>query len=137
MSTEHRRAPRREVVQIDRVGAWGQVKYQHKLSCGHIEVRPRAATTGSLACAWCLRAEEKNTEIKALSAPSVSFIPEEEQSITDFDTMVERLRAGIAAKFSVPLEAIDINVTYVDGNLQITSGIVFLSAADIARLGKS
>lgn len=137
MSTEHRRAPRREVVQIDRVGAWGQVKYQHKLSCGHIEVRPRAATTDTLACAWCLRAEEKDTEIKALSAPAISFIPEEEQSITDFDTMVERLRAGIAAKFSVPLEVVDINVTYVDGNLQITSGIVFLSATDVARLGKS
>lgn len=137
MSTEHRRAPRREVVDISRTGAWGQVTYQHKLSCGHIESRPRASSSKMLACAWCLRAGEIQKEMLALSAPPVQIVPEVEQSINDFETDVEKIRAGISSKFSVPLDAVDINVLDVGGQLVIKSGIVFLSAQDIARLGKT
>lgn len=49
MTTEHRKAPRRSVVEISREGAWGRVKYKHLLSCGHTETRPRAATSPTLA----------------------------------------------------------------------------------------
>jgi len=135
MTTEHRRAPKREVVEITRAGAWGQVRYQHKLSCGHIESRPRAASSKTLACAWCLRAEEIDKQIKSLSAPPVQIVPEEEQSLTSFETNVEKLRAGLAAKFSVPVDAVDISIVDVNGQLVIKSGLVFLSANDIARLG--
>lgn len=73
----------------------------------------------------------------ALSAPPVQIVPEVEQSINDFETDVEKIRAGISSKFSVPLDAVDINVLDVGGQLVIKSGIVFLSAQDIARLGKT
>jgi len=136
MTTEHRRAPRREVVEITRAGAWGQVKYQHKLSCGHIESRLRAASSQTLACVWCLRASEINDQIKSLSAPPIQAVPEEEQSLTSFEMNVEKLRAGIASKFSVPIDAIDVSIVDVNGQLVIKSGLVFLSANDIARLGK-
>lgn len=90
-----------------------------------------------LACAWCLRAGEIQKEMLALSAPPVQIVPEIEQSINDFETDVEKIRAGISSKFSVPLDAVDINVLDVGGQLVIKSGIVFLSAQDIARLGKT
>jgi hypothetical protein len=137
MSTEHRRAPKRDVVDISRVGSWGNVLYQHKLSCGHIESRARAATTKTLACAWCLRAEKINVEMKSLSAPEVGLVPKEEQSVTEFDSYVGKLRAGISNKFSIPIDAIDINTIDVNGYLVIKNGVVFLSASDVDRLGKS
>lgn len=135
MTTEHRRAPKRDVVEITRTGAWGHVKYQHKLSCGHIESRPRAASSKTLACAWCLRAEEIDLQIKSLAAPPTQITPEQEQSLTTFETSVEKLRAGLAAKFSVPLDAIDITAVDINGQLVIKSGLIFLSANDVARLG--
>lgn len=135
MTTEHRRAPKRDVVEVTRIGAWGQVRYQHRLSCGHIESRPRAASSKTLACAWCLRAEEIDKQIKSLSAPPATVFPEKEQSLDTFETDVEKLRAGLASKFSVPLDAIDISIVDVNGQLVIKSGLVFLSANDIARLG--
>jgi len=137
MSSEHRRAPKREVVEITRTGAWGQVRYIHKLSCGHAESKPRAATTSSLACAWCLRAEQKNLEIKALSSPSSFTVLKEEQSLSAFETGVDKMRAVIASKFSVPQDAIDINVVDENGELIIKSAVVFLSSLDVARLSKS
>ncbi len=137
MSTEHRRAPRREVVDISRIGAWGQVSYQHKLSCGHIESRPRASTSKMLACVWCLRSESINKEMLALAAPPVQIVPELEQSINDFETDVEKIRAGISSKFSIPLDAVDIQVSDIGGQLVIKSGVVFLSAQDVARLGRT
>lgn len=137
MSTEHRRAPRREVIDISRTGAWGQVVYQHKLSCGHIESRPRATSSKMLGCVWCLRAESLNNEILALSAPSVQTFPEVEQSINDFEMDVEKIRAGISSKFSVPIDAVDIQISDIGGKLVVKSGLVFLSAQDVARLGKT
>jgi hypothetical protein len=138
MTTEHRRAPKRKVLEISKTGAWGSVTYQHKLSCGHIESRPRASTSASLACVWCLRSEKKSEEIKSLSAPPVLIIDaEEEQSLTDFEMTVEKVRAGIAAKFSVPADAVDVSVGDVDGKFVIKSAIVFLSPLDVARISKS
>jgi hypothetical protein len=137
MSSEHRRAPKRQVVDITRTGAWGQVRYIHKLSCGHSESKPRAATTSSLACAWCLRAEQKNLEIKALSSPSTISPIKEEQSLSAFETGVDKMRAAIASRFSIPQDAVDITVIDENGELIIKSAVVFLSSLDVARLSKS
>ena len=137
MSTEHRRAPRREVTEVTKTGSWGQVRYLHKLSCGHVESRARASSTKSLACAWCLRTEEKSSEIKALSSSSVYvFSEEEEQSLTDFEMTLEITRSGIASRFGIPLDAVDISVRDVDGKFVIKSAVVFLSSHDVARISK-
>jgi len=136
MTTEHRKAPRRDVVEISREGAWGKVKYQHLLSCGHTEARARAATSPKLACAWCLRADEKDSEIKALSAGAIpSYVDTNEQSAEE-EITVNRVRATIAARFKIPLDAIDIVVADVNGNLIIKNALVFLSSSDVARLSK-
>jgi hypothetical protein len=136
MSTEHRRAPRRKVTEVTKTGSWGQVRYLHKLSCGHVESRARASSTESLACAWCLRAEEKSSEIKALSSSVYVFSEEEEQSLTDFEMTLERTRSGIASRFGIPLDAVDISVRDVDGKFVIKSAVVFLSSHDVARISK-
>jgi hypothetical protein len=75
--------------------------------------------------------------MKSLSAPEVGLVPKEEQSVTEFDSYVGKLRAGISSKFSIPIDAIDINTVDVNGYLVIKNGVVFLSASDVDRLGKS
>lgn len=137
MTSERRRAPKRLVVGIERTGRWGQVTYQHKLSCGHVESRPRAAISQTLACAWCLRSETVDAEMKALTQPQKPQHIKEEQSIVDLEMSVEKLRAGIASKFSVPVDAVDISVQDISGEMVVTSAIVFLSAIDVDRLGRS
>lgn len=137
MTTEHRRAPRRDVVSIERTGRWGQVTYQHKLSCGHVESRQRPAQSPTLACAWCLRINTLDKDFKAITAPQTPIhVKKEEQSIVDLEMDVEKLRAGIASKFSVPIDAVDISVQDIHGELVVTSAIVFLSAIDVGRLGR-
>ena len=135
MTTEHRRAPRRKVTNIEKTGPWGKVVYLHHLECGHTESRKRAASTSELACAWCLRAKEKDKEIKSLSA--LPAIPDVEPNLADEEIKIEKLRSVVAARFAVPSEAIDISVEFVAGNLVIRHGIVYLSATDLARLANT
>ena len=136
MTTEHRKAPRRDIVEISREGAWGKVKYRHLLSCGHTEVRPRASTSPKLACAWCLRADKKDDEIKALSAGAMpTYVDVDEQSAEE-EIAVNRTRASLAARFKIPLDAIDVVVADVNGNLLIKHALVFLSSSDVVRLTK-
>jgi hypothetical protein len=137
VTTEHRKAPRQEIVQISREGAWGKVKYRHLLSCGHTEVRARAATTPKLACAWCLRAVEKDGEMKALTAgiPTININLDEKNAAEEID--ISRMKAAIASKFQIPLEAIDIVASDINGNLIVKNALVFLSSADVARLSRT
>lgn len=134
MTTEHRKAPRRDVVEISREGAWGKVKYRHLLSCGHTEVRPRAASTPKLACAWCLRAVEKDVEIKALSAGIQTQIADINEQLAKEEIDISKTKAAIALRFQIPQEAIDIVVSDVNGNLVIKHALLFLSARDVSRL---
>ena len=134
MTTEHRKAPRRDVVEISREGAWGKVKYRHLLSCGHTEVRPRAASTPKLACAWCLRVVEKDVEIKALSAGTQTQVDDLNEQLAKEEIDISKTKAAIALRFQIPQEAIDIVVSDVNGNLVIKHALLFLSARDVSRL---
>lgn len=132
MTTERRRSPRRKISEIKRVGAWGDVSYHHILACGHTEVRKRAASTSELACAWCLRAEQKDGEIRALTR----FRPArtEDEALADDEVKIERTRATLAARFSIPIDAVDILSEDISGQLIIRSATIFLSARDVTRL---
>ena len=57
MTISKKAAPQQDVVEVIRSGRWGKVEYIHKLSCGHAEVRKRAASTTKIACEGCLKAE--------------------------------------------------------------------------------
>ena len=137
MTTEHRKAPRRDVVEISREGAWGKVKYRHLLSCGHTEVRARAASTPKLACAWCLKVVEKEGEMRALiAAPEQPYV-DIDQKLAKEEIDISKIRATISSRFQIPLEAIDVVVNDVGGKLVIRHALVFLSSADVDRLGKT
>jgi hypothetical protein len=111
MTTERRKAPRRAIVSIEKIGAWGQLTYQHKLSCGHIDVRKRKASSSDIACMWCLRAKEKQVE-----------------------TRIEKTRAAIASRIGVPMEAVDVASEDINGQLVIRSAVVYLSSRDVIRI---
>jgi len=133
MTTERRRAPRKKITSIEKVGRWGQVVYNHKLSCGHIDSRKRAATSDEIACMWCLRAEEKDAEIKKLSAPPVQSVFYDDNLAAE-ETRIEKTRAALAARIGVPMEAVDVAAEDVNGLLVIRSAVLYLSARDINRI---
>ena len=136
MTTEHRRAPRRKILEVSREGAWGKVKYKHLLECGHTEIRDRASSTTSLACAWCLRVDVRSKEINALSrgvrGPYVDTSP----SLAASEINLSKTRAALSSKFGVPLDAVDVVSNDVNGNLEISYAIIFLSSGDVVRLVK-
>lgn len=136
MTTEHRRAPRRKIVGVSREGAWGKVKYKHTLECGHTEVRTRASSTPSLACAWCLRVDLRQKEINSLSPTSRGPYIDTSPSMASDEIILSKTRAFLSSRFGVPLDAVDIISNDINGNLEINYAIIFLSSGDVARLMK-
>jgi len=130
MTTEHRKAPRRKVLGISRVGAWGNVVYEHKLECGHTERRPRAATSPTLACAWCLRAEFKELEIVSLGKPAKPV----QLDLQHTEVQIAKVKAQISHIFGIPQEQVDVSVVDKLGEQNITGAVVFLSEGDLRKL---
>lgn len=134
MTTERRRSPRRKITQIAKIGSWGNILYHHHLSCGHIEVRKRPAPTDQIACAWCLRVEEKNEEFKKFKKPSMFSVSE--NSIVDDEIRIERSRAAIASNFGVPIDAVDVAVEDLSGQLIIMGATIYLSSEDVDKINR-
>lgn len=134
MTTEHRRAPRRDVVEIRRVGGWGSVSYHHVLSCGHIEKRPRASTAPKLACVWCLRAEEvKNTMTSlAIAPPRNTSIDDDE--LATIETEAQMMKASLSSQFGIPIDAVDVVMADEAGNLRVRYATIFLTERDVRRI---
>jgi|TARA_Y100000310_G_scaffold89170_1_gene86303 hypothetical protein len=140
MTTERRKSPRRAVEQIERTGGWGNVRYHHHLACGHIEVRPRASKAPKLACAWCLRAAQRDPELRLPSVvdKQLTVIADIDESLSRDEVEIEGIRARLARVLAIPGDAIDMVVTDVGNSLIIQSAVVFLSADDVRRIaGKS
>jgi hypothetical protein len=133
-STEHRRAPRRDVVEIRRMGGWGSVEYQHVLSCGHIENRARASSAPKLACVWCLRAETKEIEMAELSKSPTIVDDLSDGEIASIETEIRLTQASIASFMGIDTDAVDVVVKDIGGNLKINYAQVFLSAKDVRRI---
>lgn len=133
MSTEHRKAPRRKIKEIRRVGTWGKVMYEHVLECGHTETRNRKATVPKIACAWCLRTSVKEIEIMSLANPAP--LPDDYDSqLLKSETEIDRVRAKIAHEFRIPLEQVDVASVDVTGKLQISGAVIWLSASEVRRI---
>ena len=125
-SSEHRRSPRKDVMRIEKKGTWGNIEYHHVLSCGHIEIRPRATRAPKLACVWCLRAESKEQEMLALVQAPVRV--REDVNVANYEHDVQSLRASIANFLKVNIEAVDVVVKDVNGRLEVQHVLVFLSS---------
>lgn len=130
MTTEHRKAPRKKIIDIQRVGTWGHVVYEHRLECGHTERRPRAATSESLACAWCLRSQAKELEIIALNVPAKTI----EFDSTETEIEIARIKAKISYALDVALEQVEVSVIDKFGEQKISGAVVFLSEGDVRKL---
>ena len=97
-------APQKNIVSIDKQGAWGDVSYYHKLECGHIEVRKRASTAPKIACTWCVIGEEKGRELKALTIiqpPTLEEVWDFYDDSINEEVNVAQLRAGIASEDNI------------------------------------
>jgi len=136
MTTEHRKAPRRSIEEIKRVGGWGKVKYHHHLACGHIEIRNRASSAPKLGCAWCFRASERDAELRnpAVSNQTPPPIVDSDPVMGQDEIDIGQTRAALATALSVPADAIDIVAIDAGGSLEIQNALVFLSAHDVMRL---
>ena len=132
-STEHRRAPRKAVVEIRKTGSWGNIVYHHVLECGHIEKKPRASSSPKLACVWCLRAEqaEKHLEVLSLPAPR-AFVTDEDSASAE--SLIMSAQATIASRLGVNSDAVDIVLHDVNGLLEIKYATVFLSANEVRKI---
>jgi hypothetical protein len=133
VTTEHRKSPRKKVISVKKVGAWGNVSYEHLLSCGHVEARPRKASTKALACAWCFKSVNMGKQMMQLGS-SVSYMEEDSSSE---ESNINSIRASIAAKFNVSLESVDVISTFENQELKIQYATVFLSSLDVGRITKS
>lgn len=134
MTTEHRRAPRRDVLEIRRVGGWGSVVYHHVLSCGHIEKRPRASSAPKLACVWCLRAEEVKITMELLAAGPARNTSIDDDELATVETEAQMIKATLSSKFGVPIDAVDVVMGDDGGNLRIRYATIFLTEKDVRRI---
>ena len=133
MTTEHRKAPRREVVEIRRIGGWGKVKYHHFLSCGHMESRPRASSSPKLACVDCLRIESRDLEMKSLvNIVKQDFASDDEMATAE--TEVYLIQATIASKFNVSIDSVDLVTADDAGNLRVRYATILLTGKDVRRI---
>lgn len=134
-------APRRQVVGIEREGAWGRVEYAHLLDCGHTERRKRATRSKYLSCAWCVVAEQTDAELRQLS-----ISPKQTQDSGDdlldvvgsqlamTERLVAQVRAEIASHHQVPVESVDVIVSDEDGEITLSFATIFIPATDIAPI---
>lgn len=133
MTTEHRKSPRKKVISVKKVGAWGNVSYEHLLSCGHVEIRPRKASTKALACAWCFKSVNMGKQMLQLN--SATSYMEEDSSSEEF--RINSIKASIAAKFNVSLDSVDVVSAFENQELKIQYATVFLSSLDVGKITKS
>ena len=126
-----KKAPRRKIVDISRIGAWGRVEYHHKLECGHVEARKRAQTAETMACSGCVLSEEYE---KRSEAPPED--PNEE--ILDFlgselavnEKTAQSLKVEIGRAMNLTTDAIEVVLDIDEQGQQALSGAVILLSAD-------
>jgi hypothetical protein len=136
MTTEHRKAPRRDVLEIRRIGNWGNVKYMHILSCGHMEVRPRASNSPKLACVECLRIDSRVIEMNSVASPTrISDVTDDEMATAE--TEIYLAQANIASKFGVSIDSVDVVTIDDGGNLRVRYATVFLTEKDVRRIASN
>jgi len=126
-----KKAPRRDVTRVERIGDWGEVTYAHHLSCGHVEVRKRQSPAPSIACSGCLTA----IDFAAGNIPGNAVRPVggSEPFVDDFasvEAKAARVRAGLAKRFGLDSEQVDVAVDMSD----ITYALVFLDRDTAIRL---
>lgn len=97
-----KQAPRREVVEVERRGDWGAVRYVHKLVCGHMEIRKRPAPASHIACLMCLQ-ESMRPAPRGGDWDRIEVDP-----FATAEAEAARIRAALAARVGVPNESVSV-----------------------------
>lgn len=139
MELNRKRAPQQRILEIIKAGEWSKVQYLHKLECGHIEVRKRAASTDRIACLGCVRAGEAQNILTELVRPTIVSPPIEDtwtdsiaEDIAHTEQEIGFLRAGIASYLGISSEAIDVVMEQTDDGIELSYVVIFIDA-DTAR----
>jgi len=143
MSVNRKSAPQQQVVEIERTGQWGKVEYRHRLGCGHYETRKRPARTATIACTWCVVAEEKGKELRALATP-VAPVAASVDDVWDFfdevattEVEVARMRSNIASVVGCDQESVEMVWSFSEGgDVQLNYVTIFLDARQAETLAK-
>ena len=105
-----RRAPKRRVIDIRRVGEYPNVVWQHYLDCGHVEARKRKAPAERIGCPVCLDRQDS----PAIVADTMRYAAEMQAEV---EKAVER---GLNKQFLFPsLIDVRVEVEDVDGQAQL------------------
>lgn len=123
-----KRAPRRPILEVVRMGDWGEIEYRHRLSCGHTIVRKRVSKSDVVACIDCLKA----------AAFSRGDLPERQQVgdevVFRADVVNVEVQSALAARLGISPESVDI-VMDADGNIRYA--LIFVPGDDVSRLTAS
>lgn len=76
-------------------------------------------------------------EMKALVSALKPSVDNLDELIAKEEIDISRMKASIAAKFNIPIEAIDIVAEDVNGKLTVKNALLFLSSGDVARLSQT
>ena len=136
-----KQAPQQTVVSISKYGEWGKVEYAHKLECGHTEVRKRASRAPKIACEQCVKANTARQMLSKLVPLKVEdeFVWEDDvaSSIAKLEQDIGRLRAGIASKFNIGPESIDVITEETEEGARVSYVVILLDAEQASYLGGS
>lgn len=140
MSVSRKKAPRRTVVSVERVGTYGGVVYAHTLECGHVDERKRVAPAAQIACTACVLAEQHvervRRELLAAAAELVDVWADpwdaSGSEVASTEVSVASMRSALAARLRVPAEAVDVVFGDEDGVLTVQYAVIMLSAEEIA-----
>lgn len=128
------------MLEVVKVGDWGEVVYHHRLGCGHTETRKRQSSATHIACSGCVVAREfAQNGLSRPAAVEVAGLPvDDDQAILDeigtVESEAQRIAAGLAAKFGVSTEAVDVAISAQGGRAEVAYAVVFLDATTARRL---
>lgn len=136
-----KQAPQQTVVSISKYGEWGKVEYAHKLECGHTEVRKRASRAPKIACEQCVKANTARQMLSKFVPIKVEdeFVWEDDvaSSIAKLEQDIGRLRAGIASKFNIGPESIDVITEETEEGARVSYVVIILDAEQALLIGNT
>jgi hypothetical protein len=108
-----RRAPKRLVLRVDRVGAYPHVEWKHWLECKHFELRKRKAPAERIGCTACLNRTEDEVEV----------VPDLERVRLEYEAQVLKTFGNqpVFQKVGIEFGDVVVDVEDVNGQAQVKS----------------
>ena len=108
-----RRAPKRLVLRVDRVGAYPHVEWKHWLECKHFELRKRKAPAERIGCTACLNRQTDEVEV----------VPDLDRMRLEYEAQVMKAftQHPIFEKVGLKFTDTVVEVEDVDGQAQVKS----------------